>query len=60
MIHCFILCIALADGLSLSHDTRYQFQCSQKHCYIIGVTKVIRNKICKTFGDEIAVTIREC
>lgn len=28
-------------------------------CYIIGVTKAIRNKICKSFGDEIAVTIRE-
>lgn len=27
-------------------------------CYIIGVTKTIRNKICKSFGDEIAVTIR--
>ena len=28
-------------------------------CYIIGVMKAIRNKICKSFGDEIAVTIRE-
>jgi len=27
-------------------------------CYIIGVTKAIRNKIGKSFGDEIAVTIR--
>jgi len=28
-------------------------------CYIIGVTKAVRNKIGKSFGDEIAVTIRE-
>jgi len=28
-------------------------------CYIIGITKAIRNKICKSFGDEIAITIRE-
>lgn len=28
-------------------------------CYIIGVTKAIRNKIGKSFGDEIEVTIRE-
>lgn len=28
-------------------------------CYIIGVTKAIRNKIGKSFGDEIVVTIRE-
>ena len=27
--------------------------------YIIGVTKAIRKKIGKSFGDEIAVTIRE-
>ena len=27
--------------------------------YIIGVTKAIRKKINKTFGDEIDVTIRE-
>ncbi len=27
-------------------------------CYIIGVTKAIRNKIGKSFGDEISVTIR--
>lgn len=28
-------------------------------CYIIGITKAIRNRIGKSFGDEIAVTIRE-
>lgn len=27
--------------------------------YIIGITKAIRKKIGKTFGDEIEVTIRE-
>ena len=27
--------------------------------YIIGVTKAIRRKIQKSFGDEIAVTLRE-
>ena len=27
--------------------------------YVIGVTKAIRRKLCKSFGDEIAVTIRE-
>lgn len=27
--------------------------------YIIGVTKAIRNKIHKSFGDEISVTITE-
>lgn len=27
--------------------------------YIIGVTKAIRKKIGKSFGDEIAVTLRE-
>lgn len=28
-------------------------------CYIIGITKAIRKKINKSFGDEIRVTIRE-
>lgn len=28
-------------------------------CYIIGVTKAIRKKIGKTFGDTVAVTARE-
>ncbi|MDE5977052.1 MAG: DUF1905 domain-containing protein [Turicibacter sp.] len=28
-------------------------------CYIIGVTKTIRKKINKSFGDTVAVTIKE-
>lgn len=28
-------------------------------CYIIGITKAIRKKINKSFGDEIEVTIKE-
>lgn len=28
-------------------------------CYIIGITKAVRKKIRKTFGDEIEVTLRE-
>lgn len=28
-------------------------------CYVIGITKAIRNKIGKSFGDEVAVTIQE-
>lgn len=28
-------------------------------CYIIGITKTVRKKIRKTFGDEIEVTLRE-
>ena len=30
-----------------------------KVCYVIGMTKVIRKKIGKTFGDPVAVTICE-
>ena len=30
-----------------------------KVCYIIGMTKAIRKAIGKTFGDKVAVTIRE-
>ena len=30
-----------------------------KVCYIIGVTKAIRKAIGKSFGDTVAVTIRE-
>ena len=30
-----------------------------KVCYVIGMTKAIRKEIGKTFGDTVAVTIRE-
>lgn len=29
-----------------------------KICYIIGITKAIRQKIGKTFGDSVDVTLR--
>ena len=30
-----------------------------KICYVIGVTKAIRKKIDKSFGDTVAITICE-
>ena len=43
------------------NDVEYQGQMVKMGTpdYIIGVTKAIREKIDKTFGDEIEVTIKE-
>lgn len=43
------------------NDVEYQGQVVKMGTpdYIIGVTKAIREKIDKTFGDEIEVTIKE-